>query len=317
MDRLDIAIIRELIQARSVLPARPGVGPSNREISRRLKLPPGTVRYRINRMYRTGALKGSDVFPNPNLVGVKFGVYVVDVSPGLRKAEAVRELERVDGAVIIHDFLGSLAWVGFLYEDDRSYSRRLEEFSKIAGAEGVFSPILYPPCGVSLTRREAGLVLRLSRGKFESYGGLARELGVSVRTLERMLSKLVREGALFSLPRVDYRKMTGCVTADILLSFRSLEDARGSQEKILSLVGEYVIFAALWDVVGVCSMILPSVATLNELAEKVREVEGVVAARAEVVKSHFDQLGAVVGRQVEKWMSEKGLGAPVPLVRPS
>ena len=305
LDRLDVAVLRELTQAQMVLPGRPGMKPSNREISRKLRVPPATVRYRLKGMYNAGIIKGSSVFPNPNLLGLKMGAYTLDVPPMQDKDEVVRRLSMVDGAVNMHNFVGSLVWVTFLYENDLALERKMDEMNEAAGAQGILSHVPFPPCTATLTRQEAALIIRLSERGFDSYGALARELGISVRTLERRLSKLARTAAVISLPNLDYHKIKGSVPADLLILFMDSDAAKMSQKTILPLVGETVIFAALWDVVGLCSLILPNVASAGELAEKVRRVEGVATARVEIVRDHVDRVG-LLGSYFEKRMETEG-----------
>jgi DNA-binding Lrp family transcriptional regulator len=305
LDRLDVAILRELTQAQLVLPGRPGVGPSTREVSRKLGLPPGTVRYRMKRMYTSGIIRGSSVFPNPNLLGVKAGAFTVDVSPLMRKAEVVDKLKQVEGVGFIHDFIGTLLWAVFMYDGEKDLQSKLAQMKEAVGSPGFCSSIPYPPCTVALTQPEAELVLRLLKRGFDSYPRLAKEMGVSVRTLQRRISKLVREGAVLSLPKVDYHAMSGSVPADLVVLFKDNEAARSSQSTILPIVGEYVILAALWDVIGMCSLVLPDVAAVTRIAESVRQVNGVSMARVEIVKDHIDQVVTLEG-YLRRWMAGNG-----------
>lgn len=306
MDRVDVAILREMTQGQLILPGRPGITPSNREISRKLGLPPGTIWYRIKRLYASGIIKGSWVSPNPSLLGLSMRAFTVDVPPLLDKAKVIEGLRRVDGVVSAHDFVGSLLWVTFVYESEEALGIKLKQIREIAGAEGIHSSIPYPPCTASLTKSEAELILRLLKGGFDSYGSLAREMGITVRTLERRFSKLVKEGSIISLPKVDYKAMTGCVPADLLVLFENPEAARASPRTVLPLIGDRVILAALWDVVGMCSMVLPDVASVTEVAEKIRRLDGVSMARVEIVRDHIDQMGILEG-YIERWMLSKGL----------
>jgi DNA-binding Lrp family transcriptional regulator len=307
LDRLDVSILRELTQAGKVLPGRPGVGPSNREISRKLGLPPATINYRIRRMYSSGVLRGSSILLNPRLVGLRYGAYVVDVSALLDKPSVVDRLKRVEGALYIHDFVNSLVWVGVAYEDDWSLESKLAVIREIVGAEGVFSSIPYPPPRGSISRSEAKLALRLLRRGFTSYGELAKALGVSLRTLQRQLSKLVGEGAVYSLPRVDYRAMTNCVPVDLNILFKDAETGRTSAAKVLPVVGDYLVFAALWDTLGMCSLILPDVETMYRIAATVKHFEGVASARVDIVREHIDQ-ASMLAPYVERWLESGGFG---------
>ena len=74
-----MTILRELTQGGLVLPGKPGFAPSYREVSKRLSIPFGTIRNRINTMYKVGVLNGSSLYPNPNLFKLRAGAYTTDV----------------------------------------------------------------------------------------------------------------------------------------------------------------------------------------------------------------------------------------------
>ena len=296
-----------------ILPGRPGLKPSLREVARKLAAPPATVRYHFRQMYRDGIIKGSTVVPNPNLLGMKAGAFTLDVPSFQDKQDVVRELGAVEGVGFFHDFIGSLVWVVFFYENDQDLAKKLKLMEGIAGTQGLFSHVPYPPCSVNLNKAEAALMLRLVERGFDSYDELAKELGFSVRTLERRASKLVSVNALLSLPSVDYHKMRGRVPADLIILFGDREEARASPGRILPLVGDVLVLAALWDVVGMCSLVLPSVAEANDIAEQVEKVQGVVKARVEIVKDHVVQASRL-RVFVERWMVERGWESmPVPI----
>jgi DNA-binding Lrp family transcriptional regulator len=294
-----------MTQARLVIPGRPGISPSYRELAKKLKVPNTTVRNRIRRMYSDGILLGSSVFPNPNLLGLKSSAYTMDVSPMVQKSEAVEKLKHVSGASFIHDFLGTLVWVVFIYDSEAAMKKSIDQMKEIALTDGVLSNIPYPPCSIELTKPDAELILYLSKHGFSSDRDLAKALGISTRTVQRRLTNLVNGGALISLAKVNYSAMKECVPADLLILFRSLEDALGSEKRILPILGDRVILASLWDVVGMCSLILSDVSAVTDLANKIKQVEGVAVARVEIVKDHIDMTGAYTG-YLEKWIAEKG-----------
>ncbi len=300
MDKLDVAILREFMQAGMILPARLGTGPSYRAIARALQVPFGTVRNRVNAMYSTGALLGSIVFPNPNLLGFKFGAFNMDVPPELEKEEVVRELKLADGVVFLHDFIGRKYSVGFFYETERDLERKLALYGKISGTEGHFGKIPFPPCHSSVSTNDARLIQRLLKKGVGSYSQLARELRVPVRTLKRRMSLLLANRCILSLPNVNYRAIEKGIQADLIIFFRNEAVRSTSEPKILEIVKDYLIFAGLFDVVGVCSLIVPGVGSLTELNRKVREVDGVKEVWAEIVNQYIDQIHLlgeyVVGR---------------------
>lgn len=290
MDKLDVAIIRQLTQSGMILASRPGLTPSHRQLSKQLRVPLGTVRNRINGMYKSGVLKGSIVYPNPNLFNLRAAAYTLDIPHSLNRAEAFKRLKLVDGVLSGHNFIGSRAWIVFFYRDQRELNEKLLRFKKISGTDGVQSAIPFPPCPVSLTRADALLISELSRNGLVSYGELGRKLGVSVRTVKRRMAKIVGENMILSLPNVDYNALAGLVPVDVMIFFENKAEVRAEAEKkVLEIVGDYVILAALFDFVGMCSLLLPKVAQMSQLAEKVKQIEGVREVWVEIVEEHMHQ----------------------------
>lgn len=302
MDGLDVRILRELTQANSVYPARPGLGVSYRSIARTLSVSPGTVRNRVLRMTTAGVLTGSSVYANPNLLGLEVGAYAVEVSPRRSKREVVDRLRKIEGVYFLQNFRGDLLGVVLAYPDEGSRERAIGMVNRIAGAKsGVFSRVSYPPCHMTPTRSEWKLVARLVRGPFPTYAALARELGVSVRTIKRQLAKMVHARAVLSVPTMDYRALSGCVPVDLLVAYASPSLRHEAERKVLGLVGDRMIFAGVWADFGMYSLILPKVSAATQIAEEAARIPGVGMSRAEIVDEHIDQVQVLwkyVDRQV-------------------
>jgi DNA-binding Lrp family transcriptional regulator len=302
MDELDVRILRELTQASTVLPARPGLRASYRNIARGLAVSPGTVRNRVNRMYSSGVLTGSSVYANPNLLGLDAGAYALEVSPQRPKREVVDRLRNLEGVFFIQNFRGSFVGIAFVYEGEAARAAKLAAINRIAGAEtGAFSRVVYPPCGTTLSRSEWRLVSRLVRRGFRTYAVLARELGVSVRTLKRRISKLVTTRAILSTPTMDYRALTGCVPADLMVVFGSPDTRPEAEREVFRLVGGWMIYAGVWADFGLYSLLLPRVSTMTEIADRVPHIRGVSTSRIELVDEHIDRVDALQEYVDRQW----------------
>jgi DNA-binding Lrp family transcriptional regulator len=300
LDRLDISIIRELTQAQSILPARPGVKPSYREVARKIHASPGTVRNRIYSMYSDGVVKGSTVYVNPNLLGLSVGAFAADVSASESKQAVVERLKLVEGVLFIQDFHGTLVGIAFVCEDLRAIQKRLSLFKSIIGGDnGLFSRVPYPPCPTDLTKREWGLVARLSRGSFDTFASLARELGVTTVTLRRGIAKLVASRAILSVPTMDYQSIRGSVPADAIVRYTTPQARREAEGKVLQLVSDSLIYAGIWDEFGMYSMVLPNLASVKVLGSAIRKFSGVESARVELVDEHID-IASGLGEYVER-----------------
>ena len=310
MDPLDIRIVRQLSQSGTVWPATPGLPESYRAIGRAIGVSPGTVRNRVREMSRTGFLQGTSVYPNVNLLGLRSGSYAIEISPSLRKRDVLEELGKVDGAVFFENFRGNELGIGLAYADERDLEETLGRIDRIARcARGSFSRVQHPPVSGVPKVPEWRLLSRLMASGFASYGQLAREQGVSVRTLKRRIANLQRTGAMLSFPKLDYRAVVGGVTAELFVFFADPAAKSAAESRILARLEDWLIYAGIWEEFDDYRLVLPNSSIAPELADEVRRFEGVRFARIEFVDSVIDVLG-ILRRLVERH-AESARGADV------
>jgi len=300
LDGFDVRIIQELTQAQTLLAGHPGLAESYREVARKVALPPSTVRSRIQRMYRTGVLRGSSLYPNPTLLGLRVGAYTFDVAPTLRKREVVERLKLLDGVWFLQNFSSALVGLVFVYRAGDTAEQKLAEIDRIAGAiPWRFADLPFPFSPIVFSPSDRVLVGRLVRGSFSSYDGLARDTGLSVRTIKRKLGRLTRGMALFSLPTIDYRAVRGAVPADVVVAYSGPTQRSESEPEILRTLREYVVFAGIWSSYSLYSMMLPSVSLLAEIVDRLGRVPGVESLQSGFVDEHIDQ-SSIFGRFLER-----------------
>lgn len=296
MDRTDIRILRELMQAHTVWPARPGPVASYREIARKLRSNPGTIRNRIARMIRSGFLRGVAFYVNPSLLGFRTCSYAVEVAPGLSKADVMKRIVNLEGVVFLEVYRGPLLGLGIAYDSERSLRSTLARVDKLAGCpRGLWTAVVHPPAPSSLTRPEWTLALRLMSGGFQSYGQLAHEMGVPTRTLRRRLAKLGNSGALLSFPRLDFSAVSGTIAAELLVQFGEPSQRAEVESRISALVQDYTVYVGSWESFNIYRLFLPRVSLVTDLSQQVGRMPGVVAARGEFVDDLEEHLGKFKG----------------------
>jgi DNA-binding Lrp family transcriptional regulator len=288
LDRIDIVILRELAQAQTVLPARPGLRASNRKIAASVGVSAGTVRNRLRRLAASGVLTGTSVYPNPNLLGLSSAAYALDVAPQRNKREVVERLRQIDGVLFLQNFRGSLVGMLFVYPEGESMEGYLDRFDAIAGAQrGVAGHVQFPPIPTALTRPDRALISRVMQERFATYQELADDLHMSVRTVKRRLGRLATGYALLSMPTLNYGAIGGDVPANLIATFEP-ELRSAANDGLLQLVGDHLIFAGVSSELGVYNLILPNAVLGGKLAERAAHVPGVKSVRAELVDEHFD-----------------------------
>jgi len=292
MDQLDIRILRELNQAYTVWPGRPGLFSSYREIAQKLRVSPGTVRNRIREMARTGFLNGTSVYPNPTLLGLESGSHAIEIGAGVRKEDVLRRLGALPGVVFLENLRGNLLGIGFVYEPSTNLRALLDRFERVAhAAPGMFSHVRQPTPSSGLTLAEWRLVSRLMSGTVRSYLQLAHELQVSTRTLKRRIRRLTGSGAMFTFPLLELRALSGGVTTELLISYSP--ESPEVRTRALQRLDDWLIFAGVWDEFDIYRLILPNVTLAGDLAKEVAGWDGVRFARVELVEGLINQLTAL------------------------
>lgn len=300
LDELDIQILRALMQGRTMLPSRPGLGLSFRAIAKSLAVSEGTIRNRIETMSSSGLIRGSTVFVNPKLLGLTCGTYGFQVSEKFEKKKVIEQLKLVEGMVIIQNHHGSYLGLAFMYENDDALQKKIALIKSIGGSEGgLLDEMLFPTCNISLTKTEWRVISYLVKMKFQSYKKLGEDIGLSERTMNRIISRLIDVNAIFSVPTLNLKAIKGGVAADLVAFFASPEARCEAEAEILELIDNYMFYAGIWKEEGVYNLILPNAAVATELHERVQHIEGVGLSLMELVDERIDQT-EILGNYVRK-----------------
>ncbi len=259
-------------------------------MARKLRISPGTIRNRVKALSSSGILLGSSIYFNPNLLGLEGGAFAVEVPSNEDKNEVIEKIKHIEGILFIHNFYSALVGIAFVCEKG-SLQSKLDSFRATAGAgegSGFFSRVMYPPCDISPSGPEWALIARLSRNNYKSYAELAKDLDVSVRTLKSRMSGILRSRAVLSLPTLNYRAITIGVPADVIVVFTHPSRKHEAEEKVLELLGKYLVFAGVGSDYMVYNLIVPSLPMVEDLEDSIGKIAGVNSVRAELVREHID-----------------------------
>lgn len=309
MDKLDIRILRELAQEQLIFPTPPGPDLSQRAMAKRLGVSHKTVNDRLQKMRSSGFLMGSKVILHPGLLGLQMGTYGMEISPTFDKTEVIARLRLVEGMATVQNHHGNYIGLVFLYEDEGSLAKKLELIRRLGGAsEGAFGRLPFPPCELNLKEVDWEIVLRLIDGSSATPVRMARELGVSLRTVRRRLSRMIEGRALFTQPNLDFGALPHAVPADAVVQYSSPKERQEAERQVLKLLDDHLFWAGVLEGAAVYSMILPNPFLATKLVEKVRKIQGVEAARIELVDEHIDQMEVFADYVSRHLMRTRGTG---------
>lgn len=205
------------------------------------------------------------------------------------KTDAVEKLRLVDGTVLLVNYHGTGVGMIFFYDGEKSLRRKLDLVARIAGGP-VHSAgdIPYPPCPLRLGLVDWKMLDRLQKRPTASYAAVAQELGLSVRTVKRRVTRMTTGGAAFLLPSGDETKLRDTLRCDLHVKWGDMRLRAQAEAEILGMLGDYNFFSGLWTTFSVFNLLVPNAPTANELLVKASALKGVGGARIEFVMERYE-----------------------------
>lgn len=223
MDELDVRILRALIAERAVAQSSPGVKSSLRSIAARIGADDATVSYRYRRLQDSGCLPVWSLLLNPALLGFGVAELIVDAQPEAAKPDMVRKLRLVQEITGIVNFYGRGLRMFMIYNGDESRSRTIELISRITNAEGLtVCRVPLPPSQTKkLTEVDVAIIRALSNDARKPAVVVARELGLSSKTVRKRVERLRTENAFFPFPILNVEGIAGLIPVTLTYRYSS------------------------------------------------------------------------------------------------
>ena len=308
MDKLDVAVIRELLQGLPTSPTRPGIRLSFRAVARRLGVPEGAVRARARRLVDSGFIRGWAVHPNPNLLGLNERVLLVEASRGSER-DTVEKLMLIEGTVLLVNYHGNAMGVIFFYKDEKSLQRKTDLVEKVTGGTVLASADMsFPPCDLRLRLVDWKILAALQERIGAPYAEIARGLGLSTRTVKRRVTRMTKGGAAFVLASGDESKLRDTVRCDLIILWGDQRLRGPAQAELLHLLADYNFFSGLWTSFSVFNLLLPNVQIARDLLEKASALKGVEGARVEFLQERHEAYDTLRD-QIDEKVAELGKAA--------
>jgi DNA-binding Lrp family transcriptional regulator len=301
MDSLDVRIIREMLESSATSPLDSNVRKSLCSIARVLDVDENTVKNRIQGLKRSGFLKGWWVAINPSLVGQKMAQIWFDVGNSSAKQGVIKKISLIPGVAVIKDLFGPSLCVVFYYEGDQTLKKTTELISSIAGSSATTSANEpFPTCGITFSSDDLMIVRSLQREPLKPYSDIAKELGLSSRTVKRRIARLAEGEAIYMVAELDPKFLSGGIVCGLLVFYVDSRDKYSAEKEIVPYLGDRLIFANLEDLHhGYFAFIITNLAMAQQILNWALARNGVSKGRLDIVQEVISLYG-VYDEQLEK-----------------
>ena len=289
MDALDVKILRALISESRASPSNAEVRLSLRAIAARIRADDMTVNYRYKRLQKSGALSDWHLIVNPSFFGRSVLDVVVDVQPESEKADMIRKLKLVDCVFMILNFLGRALKILTMYSTNESRSRTVELISRITNAERITQSRMPLPLSRTklLTETDVKIIGALSKDARKSSASVAKELGLSTRTVRNRTDRLRQENTIFTFPSLNIYGIAGLIP--VYLSYTYCNGAKSSVDHAMLTHFES---SYLWGVFydpdhGSIMLNAPTMGDVPRILEWAKSQPGIASARIDFPTEQF------------------------------
>jgi DNA-binding Lrp family transcriptional regulator len=290
MDELDVKILRSLISERAVSPSNPSVKLSLRAIAARLGADDMTVRYRYKRLQESGCMSVWSLLVNPAFFRYKVTDLMVDVQPESGKADMIRKLKLVHEITGMVNFYGTGLRIFMIYNGDESRSRTIELISRITNAERI------SPCWIpmprsetrNLTETDVAIIRALSDDARKSSVLVAKELGLSAKTVRKRVDRLRKENTILPLPILNIASIAGIIPIYLSYVYSNSEVKTSMDREIISHFDASYIMGSFADPdIGNVVLGASTMADVPKFLEWAKSQPGISSARVDIATETF------------------------------
>ncbi len=217
VDELDLQIIRRMGLAPFLVWPHPPSSIRPARIARSLRVSTDTVKRRLAAMASTGVFHGTQVFPNPRLMGLRTASFHFRMGNAARKRVPRAQVSRVGGVLGVFDMIGGDRCVDVAFGDDAARETVRHELSSLLGASSShFVDYATPDPVKDISPLDWRLVEALRAQPSTSLEAAAAGCGVSLRTAKRRFDCMARDGALDVIGLFDPGAISGQLVVDLL-----------------------------------------------------------------------------------------------------
>lgn len=203
-----------------------------------------TVRTRIRAMEESGVLRGYQAVPNLAHLELTAEGHFFVAADEAAKDDATKAALDLPRVMTIHDFLGEGICFEFAFVDQDERAGTLETLSDLTGDPHPkrFYDGVMPEVGRQLTNLDWRILASLRWDATKRLREVAKEVGVTRRTVKRRYDRMAQEGSFVTIALVDPGQAAGLLLFELLFFLEPGRD-RSTAESILEVYGDHYLYS--------------------------------------------------------------------------
>jgi DNA-binding Lrp family transcriptional regulator len=277
---LTVSIMKEL----SITPSHWNVKRSYSEVAKKLGVDEETVRIRMQSLRQSGFLLGWRLIVNANLIGRESSILALELDDIEKKDEAIAQLTRMDGVVLIQSFYGKSLQVTVFSESQKELQQKIKIITSVSGSE-IFThwKVKLPRCNFKPKQIDWMIIGALLKNADRKIPEIARELKVSVKTVKRRIIIMMESSAFFLQPILDLKKVAGALLCQLLV--QCSEEKKSMIDDLITSKFERIVFSLTDSAThSIFTIICVNLAEAQSILKEVQKQEGVSLAKVEIIE---------------------------------
>jgi len=265
-----------------------------------------TVNLRFKKLQEAGCMSVWQLVVNPTFFGYKLLDLMVDVQPESAKKDMMRKLKLVHGVTVLVNFYGKALKIILLYSGEEELSRTVELISRITNTEKLTLYHFALPRSETtrLTENDLAIIQALAHDARKSSFVVAKELGISTRTVRNRIDKLRKEKTLFTIPNLSLADIPGLITAYLSYSYVNNEAKGPVDRAMLSHFDQNYLWGGFSDREnGFLVLNALTLADVQRFSEWAKQLRGVASTQVNIpieMISFPEKLGELLRISPEK-----------------
>jgi DNA-binding Lrp family transcriptional regulator len=285
LDKLDLGILKELLVNNGVPPGTHVLRKSFRSMAKDLEVDQGTIRSRIRRFQEQRVLRGWYLGSNPGLTDQSVVYAWLKVEPESSKEDVIEKLLSVEDIERVCNYFGPKVSFILLHKNMRNPEAALERLASLTGlGKSVHqqATIRVPPYDIK--RTDTALIDVLRRDPWMPDSAVAKEVGVSTKTVKRKVTTLTEDGAIYMLPIIDLKALQGIIPMELVVDYGSPESKAEVNGLIVSRVKENLVFSNYTGPYGYFALAVPNISQVELITRWVKQLKGVRDAHSDALQ---------------------------------